>query len=82
MGGKEDGRAVLAHLFDLAADHLGIDGVKTAERLVEDHDLRLVEDVDDKLNLLRHPLGEFLDFLSAQFSMPNLASHLRMRNLA
>ena len=41
---------------------LCIEGIKARKGFVEDQQLRFVQDSDDKLYLLLHPLGEFFKF--------------------
>ena len=53
----------LLQVEDRLAQHLGIDRVEAAERLVEQHQLRPGDDGGDELHLLRHALGQRLDLL-------------------
>ena len=53
---------LLFQLQHLLLQPFGIDGVKTAERLVEDQQGRFVHDRDDKLHLLLHPFRELFEF--------------------
>ena len=60
VGGVDDGVSGIAEPQDFGLQQFGVHGVETAERLVEDHQFRLVEDGDDELHLLLHALREFL----------------------
>ena len=63
MGREDDGGSLLLQCEDFLADQLGIHRVKTAERLVQYHQGRLVDHRGDELDLLGHTLGEFLNLL-------------------
>lgn len=61
----------------LLFQHVGVDGVESAERFVEDEQLGFVQDGDDELELLRHALAQFAHFLVppvfyAEFLEPHL----------
>ena len=65
MGGEEDGCTFVAQTEDGFLQQVGIDGIETAERLVEDENVRLVDNGGDELNL----------FLSHQLPISNLSNH-------
>lgn len=62
VGREDDGVSLLLELKNLLLELLGVDRVEARERLVEDEQVGLVEDGDDKLHLLRHSLGQFFEF--------------------
>ena len=56
--GEEDGLAPAAELEDRLPQHVRAHRVEARERLVEEEELRVVENGGDELYLLRHALGE------------------------
>ena len=58
--GEENRRAALVLLVDERAERPGADRIQAAERLVEDQQIRLVDDGGQKLHLLLHALRELL----------------------
>ena len=61
VGREDDGGTGIAEFEDFALDDGCIDGVEAGEWLIEDQELGIMEHGNDKLNLLRQTLGEFLD---------------------
>src|SRR6266568_4285421 len=59
--GEEHGRAAVAQLEHHVLEHLGVHRIEPRERLVQDHERRLVQHGRDELHLLLHPLGELVD---------------------
>src|SRR5581483_980281 len=58
MGREDDGGPAFAQIQYGFAEHLGVDRVQAAERLVEDDQLRPGDDGGDELDLLRHALRQ------------------------
>ncbi len=58
VGGEQDRPAAVAVLGEQVLEESLIDRIEPRERLVENEDLRLVEDCSDQLDLLLHALGE------------------------
>ena len=65
MGREQHGGPAAVELEDDLLEHVLIERVETAERLVEDEQLRLVQNGRHELDLLLHPLGEVLDLAFA-----------------
>jgi len=57
MGGKEDGLALLLEIEERVFEDDGAGGIESAERLIKDHEVRIVNDGGDELHLLLHSLG-------------------------
>src|SRR5205085_2679196 len=73
----------LVLLVDECAKQEAVHGIESAERLIEDDEIGLVDDGRDELNLLRHALAELLALLpidilqpDALQPLPNLDPHL------
>ena len=60
VGGEHYGVALVTQRQDFLFQQFGVQRVETAERLVKNEQGRTVEHGDDKLHLLLHALGEFL----------------------
>src|SRR6476659_8556743 len=61
---REDDRlSLLPKLAQVFLDDCGVDRIESRERLVQDQDLRIVDDGRDELDLLLHPLRELIHFL-------------------
>ncbi len=60
VGGEDDGLALLLQAEHFVLHDAGIHRVETAEGLVEDQQVRVVDHGRDELHLLLHPLGELL----------------------
>src|SRR6478609_4397125 len=73
VGGEDDRLPGPAELEDGVLEDLRVDRVESAERLVEDQEIRLVEQGTDELDLLLHPLGEVLDLVLGPVAQPHLA---------
>ena len=54
MGREQDGGTLVAQFEYRLFQEVGVDGVETAERLIEDEDFRLVDDGGDELDFLLH----------------------------
>ena len=63
MRREDDGLALSLEAEELLLEELGVDGVESAEGLVHDEELGVVEQCADDLHLLLHPLGELIDAL-------------------
>ncbi|MNV37275.1 hypothetical protein D3C71_1287880 [compost metagenome] len=63
VGGEQNARSLIAQLFDRILEQFDIDGVKTAEGLVQNQNLRLVDHSGDKAHFLLITLGQLLDLL-------------------
>src|SRR5664279_2369999 len=63
MRGEQNGFARFLQLDHHVFQHHGIGWVESGERFVEDHEIGIVQQGGDELDLLLHSLGEFLDFL-------------------
>ena len=57
MGGEDHRRAPDGKIADHPFQRLLVDRIQAAERLVEDHQFRLMDDGADQLDLLGHALG-------------------------
>lgn len=76
--GEDDGAAAGVLLVDEVAHQAAIDGVEAAEDLVENQQVRLVDDGGDELHLLLHALGELFAFLLGDIAKADpLPSQLR-----
>src|SRR5699024_10074070 len=64
---EKDRCAVVFHVFTRFFQHLPIDGIESAERLITDYQFRLMDDRSDQLNLLLIPFGYFLNLLLLVF---------------
>ena len=58
MGAEKDGLALLAEIDEGVHEQGGVDGIETAEGLVHDDEVGLVEQGGDELDLLLHAFGE------------------------
>ena len=67
VGGEENGAALLAEVDEGVHEEGGVDGIETAEGLVHDDELGLVEEGGYELNLLLHALGELFGLLGNGF---------------
>src|SRR4030095_2660330 len=73
----EDDRAALAlHVEDDVAHRVAVDGVEAAEGFVEDHELGLVDDRAEHLDLLAHALAHRLAFLVEPVAEPEARPQL------
>ena len=70
MAGHHDGLSRGDQLADHAFEHIGIDRVKAAERLVQEDQLGVVQDGRDQLDLLLVALGELFGEIAAVFGDP------------
>src|SRR5215471_11567110 len=60
---KDDGFSLRSKIEQILLDQGGIDWVETGENLVENQDLRVVNDRRDELDFLLHSFGQSVDFL-------------------
>ena len=78
---REDDRGpFVAQSQDFVFQQVGVDGVESRKRFVEDQQLGFVEHRDDELHLLGHALRELFDLLvppllNAEFDEPLLQPH-------
>ena len=63
MGRKQDGRPRFGQRTHNIDDAARIDGIESAERLIQNQQGGLVDDRADELDLLGHPLGDVGDLL-------------------
>jgi len=63
MGGEDHRSAVLRQLADKPFQLALVDRIEARKRLVEDHQIRLVDQRAEELDGLRHALRQFLDLL-------------------
>ena len=61
--GKDDRVSGIFQFEDFFFQQFGIYGVESAERFVEDQQLRFVDDGDDELYFLLHSFGQLFEFL-------------------
>ena len=63
VGAQDDGHALLALFAQQVLDHLCVDGVEAAERLIHDQQFGMMKQGGDDLGLLLHALAQLLDLL-------------------
>ena len=76
MCAEDDGCARRAKFQDGGADDFQIDWVESGERFVKNEQLGPGDDGGDELDLLRHALGERLDFLVGPLGEPHFGEPL------
>src|SRR5687768_5602670 len=65
-----------AQVTDDLAHHLGVDRVEPLERLVQDHQVRVVDQAGDELHLLLHAARQLVHLALAPIAQLHLAQQL------
>ncbi len=65
VGAHNNGFSGVALFDQQIFDQLGVDGIKRGKRLINDDNLRVMDQGGDELTFLLHPLAELFGFLLA-----------------